>query len=214
MATTLRKLASQVIEILSGGDQNRDSQIDERMIFEQIRQLAAEAIMLKTLELRESGDRSVPQSYVASYQINQVQTDPATKETYFDLPDVPLALPYNKGIQRVFPYGRPQDRLIKLISATSSKFLKSGNLEKQKGYWLRGNSVRMSYKDKDSFPKGLVVDLVVPFPSTQDKDAQLPILPEHEGQIIRQVLQIYGVQSPKDDINDNNSEIRDAGNPK
>lgn len=205
MATTLRKLASQVIERLSGGDQSKDSQIDERMLYEDIRQSIAQLIKIQIFERRNEGDdRMVPQSHIATYSVN-IDTDTDNLEATFTLPDVPISLPYERGVTRVYPKKRPHEYLVRVPSRTVAKGLAAGYLEGKIGYALEGNKgYLLEYKDRlnEKLKKGLNVQLLVPFPTTQQADDQLPVTPDQESEIIDTVIQKYLFMPSQDRVND------------
>ncbi len=204
MATTLRKLSSQIIEVLSGGDQSKDSQLDDRMMYEHIRQAMAQLLKLEILDLRAQGDRTIPQLHVATYLVASVIEDTDSLEASISMPDIPITLPWNKGVVRIFPRAKPHERLIRVLHYNSSRGLPAGGLECQMGYFLKGNkAVLVNFDDKDKFPKGAIVELLVPFPGTQDVDTTLPITPEHEDQVKEIVAAKYRPRIPQDKINDN-----------
>jgi hypothetical protein len=200
---TLRKLAALHISDMSGGDQSKDSQIDEREVMLKIRQLMSELLMLKIFEKYNDGDRSAVAQYIASYDV-VVATESIYK--YSEIPEFFITLPSNRGIHRVYEKDKPRKEFIPLENPAVTQDLESANIYKNSYYYVEGMRI---YYTKLSNPnaKKVTMQLIIPAPDTIGKDDALPIIPEQQAQILR-LLKEQEIRLPKDYINDSNNASR------
>lgn len=200
---TLRKLAALHISDVSGGDQSKDSQIDEREVMLKIRQLMSELLFLKLFEKYNDGDRSPVAQYIASYDV-LIKTE--TIYRYSDIPEFFITLPSNRGVHRLFEKDKPRKDFIPLENPAVTQDLESANIYKNSYYYIEG--MRIYYtKLVNPNAKYVTMQLIIPAPDTIGKDDPLPIIPEQQSEILRQ---LKGIETtvPKDYLNDNNNAIR------
>lgn len=198
---TLRKLAHLFISDVSGGDQSKDSQIDEREVMLKIRQLMAEVLFLKQFEKLNSGDRSPITQYVASYDLSVADGDDFQTST---LPEFYVGLPNNRGVHRVFEKDNPRNDFLPMRNPAVTQSLETARIKGLNYYYVEGLTI--VYPRLNNSITDVTVQLIIPAPDTITKDANLPILPEHQSQILRMLKEDYAYV-PKDYLNDNNNEV-------
>ena len=199
---TLNKIASQIIRKLSGGDRSKDSPIERRDVVLRIRQVMAELLKLELYEYRNAGDRLPPGLYIATYSDLTITKDTDTEEKYVTLPEHFMSLPYNKGIYRV-AFSGSEVSMIRRNNPYVSNVLPSASLEGHQGYYVEGFRLYLDNPEEiNETKKKVTAKLLVPAPDSIGKDDSLPILPEHQAEIIRRVVNDMFSVAIEDKLND------------
>jgi len=202
MSITLRKLAREIIELESGGAQSVDSNLSELYVIQYIRQASNTVLAPRIYEKLASDDRSLLQLMVVTYTVTvQTQKYGQKAQKYITLPEFYMSLPFNKGLAAVAPVDDPTNHGIPRLSPAVSKDLPCADLDPgQFSYWNKGLNV---YFDNDGPILGKVlVDLVVASPDSVGPDDVLPIFPEHQTEIIKEVRMMLKTMAPQDRILD------------
>jgi hypothetical protein len=96
---TLRQIASVHQDRFSGGDRPNKSELSYQEIIFQIRSICNELIKPVYWEKQNEGDRSAITQCIASYEL-VLTNDPDC--AFVTLPDFYIALPFNRGVWRVY----------------------------------------------------------------------------------------------------------------
>lgn len=182
MATNRNLLAEQIQRIYS---RNIDREDVSRLDLREIKLLITQAVnFLIKPEIFQRGD--ISGCILASYDIAK-QTSGGCD--YITLPVVPVSLPKEQGIHRVYPQGCSTQAYIpiqtndfQIVQGTPSMYI-----EGQVGYFYEGHRI--------SFTKtvaAIVTVKLVVYDPVNDTDI-LPIPPEMEAQVIEFVLQQFGL---------------------
>lgn len=182
MATNRNILAEQIQRIYS---RNIDREDVSRLDVREIKLLITQAVnFLIKPEILQRGD--VTGCILASYDIAK-QT--ANGCDYITLPVVPVSLPKEQGIHRVYPQGCANQAYIpiptndfQIVQGTPSMYV-----EGQVGYFYEGHRISFTKTVADTVTVKLVV-----YDPVNDTDI-LPIPPEMEAQVIEFVLQNLGL---------------------
>lgn len=195
--STLRQIGQQIIRLESGGDPSNDSNLREGHVIKLARQVANRVVRAKEFEKLAGDDRSGLKLIMASYEVD-VQGDNPNK--YADLPCAPMDFLFDKGLV-VAPIDDPSDHFIPRHQPAVSRNLPCADLDPgQVSYWRKGLRV---YFDGDELELAKVlIDIAVVGPDDLDIDAQLPIYPEQEYEIIQLTREILRTQPAQDRVLD------------
>ncbi len=180
MATNYKLLSEQIRRLYSRGIDREDTspRIDDR----EIKLYVVQAInMLIKAEIANIGENV--DSVLGTYELSREGSSP---HFYVTLPVIPISLPKNMGIWRVYQSGCPWNPYIPLkhgdfdiAQGTPAQYL-----ETYVGYYQDGKRI---YFTKD--PTATVTaKLVVNDPAKISDTEVLPIPPEMEGMVIEQVI--------------------------
>lgn len=216
--TTLRKLSAQARKLLSAGTQPKDSKLRDRYVQEEIRQIAHKMMKLEFFTTKNDGGSDVYPLGIATYSNVTVQNDTTIKRNYIDLPAFPMNLPGGVGVQQV----RPQtgvvtnDRAMIPIMPHELELFSSllVGAEILKDQWcFEVDRDRILFTERNNktfltaFPGGKVeLKMVVLDPDQIDEDDNLPVPPEMEFDILKEVLVLHGYTPTQayDMVNDSN----------
>lgn len=96
---TLKQIASQFIDRMSGGDRKASSELTYPDVIFKIRSILNELLAVSYFPKYQEGDRSAITQCIASYELTLTNDADCA---FVTLPDFYLALPYNRGIHRVY----------------------------------------------------------------------------------------------------------------
>lgn len=146
-------------------------------------------------------------NWVSSYNDVQIKYDKSRKEYYSFLPVNVISLDSDRGVQRVFRDGHPEDEYLPLPRGFKSMFSGSiaKSLEGESGFYLAGNKI--IYVQNEDVDCKMCIDVVA-----QSEDIgmyeEFPIDSSATLQILTRALDIYKLQKgiPEDAINNGISE--------
>ena len=219
--TTKKKIAAQVIRLLSGGNPTKDSNLNEKYIMEEVGQVAHKLIKGEYYELKNAFDEPLQHTYIATYTNITVTNDTQRQRNYALLPARPMHLPGGLGIQEVSPYtGKPaiDVPMIPLMPHEISLFrgLNTG-MEIFKDSWCwepdRDRVWFTEMNDETLIDKSITaveMKLAVIDPAQVGETDELPVCPEMEIDIIREVLALHGYtgKEVQDLVNDDQAAIK------
>ncbi len=146
-------------------------------------------------------------NWVSSYNDVQIKYDKSRKEYYSFLPVNVISLDSDRGVQRVFRDGHPEDEYLPLPRGFKSMFSGSiaKSLEGESGFYLAGNKI--IYVQNEDVDCKMCIDVVA-----QSEDIgmyeEFPVDSSATLQILARALDIYKLQKgiPEDAINNGISE--------
>lgn len=215
--TTPKKLAYQIIRLLSNGTRPKDSNLNEDYIIAEVRQVAHAKIKGEFYQLKNEGENSISHLYIGTYSNVEVELDQDRERCYIDLPAVHMNLPGGLGIQEV----RPQtgdiatDVAMIPILPNEIELFRSLNVGSEifKDQWCfepSRDKIWFTECDNETLLEAGIeeveVKLVVLDPAQIGDNDTLPVPPEMEMDIIKDVLLLHGYnpQQAADLINNNN----------
>lgn len=204
---TLRKLAYQYLDTVSGGGMTNDSRIDERDVIIKIRQLMQEVLALNYFGKYQEGDRSAVSTYIASYQLTP-EIDKELKQTKVAIPEFYMSLPYNRGIHRAFFIDKPYKDFILQHSPGVSSNLPAGKVHGEVYAFVEGFKMvirNVNQEPGSQLPK-VVIQLIIPAPDSIGPEDMLPIIPEQQAEILRR-LRAEWQPIPQDLVNNGNKDM-------
>lgn len=195
---TRYRLAEQVFNLLEGGDPKAASSISINEIIISVGQVVNS--MLKT----DYFDRNVPMgemipngAVLGLYEGVSVTKD-GIGSSKCTIPVKPLSLPRNMGFWSIYPSGKPEQEFIPMQMGQNNMVRSQpmiNTLLGQVGYECLGETVRFN-KDLTEGEATATVDmrLVVMDMDKYDDYTMLPIPPEWEWNIIKEVYSVYSTQ--------------------
>ena len=206
MAATKRQLAEQNLRIIHGGDIHEDSQMDEREVWISIDQVRAKLIKHEIVANRKAGSFDISGDFISSFEDVVVQKD-SKKDLFFSLIPVKyVILPDDMGLYQVSFMEDQTSPLLRMPNGAVGMFngLQASGLGGRIGYWVEKDRIYYHNFDKRYDDSKMLLKLVA---STADFDAddELPIPSDREDELVRSVLELYGVHrdTPNDKSNDN-----------
>jgi len=198
---TKKRLAEQVMRIVSGGHLKPDRTIDIREVMLYIDQLRDKAAKLAAYEAQKMGNHSMDQSWLSFQENITVQAAGANGLEYIDLPVKILALPGGLGLYQVSPVDDMTDAF-KIIFAGQQGLLAGTQALAHTGNtycWAVGDTVYLINNGEVA-----VSALVVASSDSIAESADYPVPPEVEDDIIKEAVQMFGVmqQIPHDERED------------
>lgn len=215
--TTKRKLAAQIIRLLSAGTKSKDSTLSERYIFEEIQQVTHRLLRLSWFENRNLGNFDANHLMIATYDTVAVLNDDTRNRNYCALPAYPENIPGGYGAQSVRPLTgnvsvdvdmipiQPHELSMFRSLSVGMEILKDQfcwELDRDKIWFTERNNKTLLESDIDNLEvKMLVID-----PSQVEADDNYPVPPGMEFDIIKEVLALHGYTSKEvaDMVNNNN----------
>lgn len=216
--TTKKKLAAQIMRLLSGGNKTKDSNLNELYIIEEIGQVCHKLIRGEYFELKNAFDEPLQHTYIATYTNVTVTNDTQRQRNYALLPARPMHLPGGLGIQEVRPYtGKPAKDvpMIPIMPHEISLFsgLNTGMEIFKDSYCWEPDRDRVWFTEKndatliDNSITAVEIKMAVIDPAQVGTTDELPISPEMEIDVISQVLALHGYtgKEAEDLVNNDNS---------
>jgi hypothetical protein len=192
--TTLRILANQFIDDISGQSKTADSRWDEREVVLKIRQLLNEVMILAYFGKYQEGDRSAITQYISTYKL-PLQNDSDLNRAFVTLPEGYAALPYNRGIHRVFFKRDDENYKDVVISHNPSigQNTKAGRVPDVVYGYLEGFNVffRNLSVEPDDDPLTVVAQLIIAAPDTIGLNDPLPVVPEQVSEVMKRLMASY-----------------------
>lgn len=208
--TTLRKFSWEIMRILSGGQQSKDTEFDTRYVSELIRTAMNEVVPIEVIRKRsQADDRSAIRMYIASYPSIAVQYDAVTKRSYAEIPEFYQSMVYGRGVYAVSFNDKPHETMIQCLNPEATQGLRAANLETRLGYSVEGLRIwwdkKLGKTGKDA--EKVLIRLIIAAPSTIGLDDTLPIIPEQKAMIQDRVLAWLRDEGIQDKISDENKDL-------
>lgn len=218
--TTKKKLAYEIIRLLSAGPKPKDSKLDLRYVMTEVIQAVNASIKREHYQVMNDGQRQVTPLAIATYRDQPVLNDETFNRNYIDLPSFYIQLPGGVGLQSVRPQtgNASTDRPMIIVDAHEIDMVQGSlfSLEVLKDQWLvepdRDKLWFSEMNDQTLLDAGIEeveIKIVVVDPAEIGEDTNLPIDPATEFEVILQVLQLHGYsgKSATDLINNSNPNI-------
>lgn len=194
MATTIFRLAEEIVKVLNGGSIQLASNVSLNEVKIAIGQVANTLLHADYLQVNAKMKEVIPNGTVLGLY-ESVAVTKYNSVSQATLPIKPLKLPRNMGIWSVWQTDKPQTEFIP-IQMGQFNLLQSqpliNNLMGQVGYENFGNKLVFT-KDLTIPNQTVTVDMrlaIMDISQYGDWDV-LPILPDHEWQIKNEVIKLY-----------------------
>jgi len=200
---TKKKLAEQVMRVISGGHIKPDRTIDIREVMLFIDQLRDQAAKISVFNNIKQGDYSIDGDFITYHKDVTIVTDSDMNLRYMVLPENILALPHDLGIYMISPM-QNQDKPFHRIQGVGGglyRGMQSFENENNTYYWNIGKNVY--FKNVDVSVSELLVALVETSQSITES-AEYPMPPDLEGEVVQRAIEMFGVQKqiPHDEVED------------
>jgi hypothetical protein len=201
--TTKAKLAEQILRLYKGGEISSDNSLSLAEVKLLVGQTLNRLLKIERLQTQTQLGQEFPEhTSVATYTNLTVTQDFTTGEYYTTLPVYPISLPNNMGIWHISLLDDVDTPFIPIPSSSMGllKNLPTGAMQGMTGYEVNGN--RITFKTDYLFSsneKLLMRLLVVDVDSLTDYNP-LPIPPDMEDVVIKEVLTLLGAMQVQEDI--------------
>lgn len=205
MATTTYRLAEEILKFISGGDISAATNVSINEIKIAIGQVCNSLLKVDYMQVNGAIRETIPNGTVLGLYEN-IQVTKYGNKSAAALPIKPIKLPRNMGVWSVFPSGSPDSEFIPLQMGQFS-LLKSqpllNDLLGQCGYEVYGNQVLFT-KDltKEGTPAYVSMRLAIMDISQYGDFDILPILPEMEWAIKKEVIALFVTEGIADKLVD------------
>lgn len=202
MATTKARLAEQIRRITSGGYPSSTDRIQDEDIIAAIGTVANRVLKTDVLTTSFNMDgESLPSgAVVATYE--NIPLGRYGKHAQAKLPAAPMILPENMGVFAVYPHGEPENEFDPLPAGMYVTFSKERlvNPIATQTYTAEQGRIIIHADLVGGGVKSVDIKLCVFDMTLYGLDEILPVTPEHEQQIITEVMQMFGfeVQTVRD----------------
>lgn len=205
MSLTLKQIASLFIEQRLGGDRSTEDEMSYQDAIARARIACNRVLKVQYIDKLQDGDRSNIGSVIATYELT-VQND--TDCAYVTLPEVPINLAHNRGIDRVFQRkktnkGNPTKTEFTLVHNPATNLQSRTarypglNICWQEGFKLKFYNM---YAEPGQ-PVKMIVCLVVAAPDSIGESDPLPITADMQDLVLKAMLEIQTPVPPIADAN-------------
>lgn len=205
MATTKAKLAEQILRILNSGNPTNDNDIDIREIMLAIEQERDRLVRLRLFESLKLGDDTIPGDVISSFDNILIKKDHDKDMLYSELPGNPMSLPNDYGVWQVSYQKNQRDTFIRMPNGGMGLYgnLLASALGGREGFFVEGKKIY--YNDNVQCCGSKILLKMVLSSGAISDDENFPIPSDLEAEVIRNILQLYGMtkQMPNDEQNDN-----------
>jgi len=192
---TKKQIAEQAMRIIQGGNLKPDNSMDIREVMLHLDQLRDRRCRLDVLNNVKSGEYSVPDSYLV------IETGTVSSGTV-SLSRQTLELPYGLGLYQVGPTADLDEAYAIMPPGQRALLGGSAAMERQsKGFcWMVADVI---YFKNVSDSTGVTI-MYVPSSKAIAEDADYPVPPDVEAELLQELVQMFGVQqqSPHDELED------------
>jgi len=199
---TKKQIAEQCIRIISGGHLKPDRTVGIREVMLHLDQLRDARCRLDTLNNVKGGDYSVSEDYMVYATGLTTAADAVTGQEFVTLPSPVLDLPYGLGLYQVNPT-TDFEEAYGIVTPGHNALLAGGAAMERaaKGYcWLIGGKIYF----KNVANALDVTALYVPTSQGIAEEADYPVPPDVEAELLQQLVQMFGIQqqAPHDELED------------
>lgn len=210
--TTLGILSERIERLYKGGNPSDDSSLDRREIDRLVISVINQRLKMEHVSMNMvAGDLVPPFAMIATYE--GVAVTPYAKDAAYcvaTLPAQPIALPRNMGIWRVMQTGGIMTEVIPVRTSelaqlhyddtTNIKYI----LQDQLAYEPLGRDKILFYADDTVVGATVDIQLLVVDPSVIGEYDVLPLPPDMEMDVIKEVLTILGARTRFEDTTNDN----------
>lgn len=202
---TRYRLAEQIYNLLEGGDPAAASSISHNELIIAVGQVVNSKLKSEYFDRNVPMGESIPNGTVLGlYEGISVSKD-GTGYSKCTLPVKPLNLPRNMGVWSVYPSGNPGEEFIPLQMGQINMLRSQpmiNNLLGQVGYETLGETLRFTQDLTNNGTQSATVDmrLAILDMDKYDDYTMLPIPPEWEWDIVKEVYAMYSTQPIPDKV--------------
>lgn len=214
MVVTIYRLVEEIRKILLQGEIPVAANISYGEIKVSIGQVANQLLKVEHIQVNEAMGEKIPNGSVLGWYEN-IEVFTWNNKSKAELPIKPLKLPRNMGVFSIYPKYEESDNYeldkeFIPIQMGQGGLIKSqpmvNDILGQVGYEVFGNSVVFTKNIKGLYPNvKLAMRLVVMDVSLYGDYDPLPILPEQEWEIKKEVLKLYGIVGIADSLVDSST---------
>lgn len=214
MVITIYRLVEEIRKMLLQGEIPAAANISYGEIKVSIGQVANQLLKIEHIQANEAMGEKIPNGSVLGWYEN-IEVSTWNNKSKAELPIKPLKLSRNMGVYSIYPKYEESDNY-ELDKEFVPLQMGQGGLIKsqpmisdilgQVGYEEFGNSIIFTKDIKSLYPKvKLAMRLVIMDVSLYGDYDPLPILPEQEWDIKKEVLKLYGMVGIADNVVDSTS---------
>ena len=200
---TYGQIAEQIIILESGGDLSRDSELEMEDVILLVKQHASDLISKMFGEgFVSEGNVTPDHHFIQTYYDVAIQKDNARGIHYIEIPDVPMSLPENGGVQDIYPQNNFKKKFIQVESGQEG-FMEGilSNSELERAYTLERKRAVFYHLKKNSGKVTLKIISVHPLNVGRDTEFYFPL--EYQKMVIASVKAELATTKPMDKVNDN-----------
>jgi len=211
MVVTIYRLVEEIRKVLNSGNVPAAADISYGEIKVSVGQVANQLLKVEHLQINEAMGEKIPNGSVLGWY-EDIDVSTWNNKSKAELPIKPLKLSRNMGVFSIYPKFDTNDdyeldKEFIPIQMGQSSLIRSqpmiNDILGQIGYEVFGNSVIFTKDIKKLFPNiKLAMRLVVMDISLYGDYDILPILPEQEWEIKKEVLKLYGMGGIADNLVD------------
>jgi hypothetical protein len=201
--TTRAKLAEQILRLYKGGEVSSDNSLTLTEVKLLVGQTINRLLKIERLQMQaQLGDEFPDHTSIASYTDVVVKQDYDTGSYYATLPAFPISLPNNMGVWHISLLDDIDTPFIPIPSSSMGllKNLPTGAMEGQIGYEVNGSQVVLKGDYFFSNNEKLLIRLLVVDLDNLTDYSPLPIPPDMEDAVIKEVLTLLGAIQVNEDI--------------
>lgn len=214
MVVTIYRLVEEIRKVLLQGEIPAAANISYGEIKVSVGQVANQLLKIEHIQVNEAMGEKIPNGSVLGWY-EDIDVSTWNGKSKAELPIKPLKLSRNMGVYSIYPKYEVSDNYeldkeFIPIQMGQGGLIKSqpmiNDILGQVGYEVFGNSVVFTKDIKGLFPDvKLAMRLVIMDVSLYGDYDPLPILPEQEWDIKKEVLKLYGIVGVADMLVDNSS---------
>ena len=211
MVVTIYRLVEEIRKILNNGDVPAAADVSYGEVKVSVGQVANQLLKIDYLQINEAMGEKIPNGSVLGWY-EDIEVSTWNNKSKAELPIKPLKLPRNMGVFSIYPKfdvsdNYELDKEFIPIQMGQSSLIRSqpmiNDIFGQIGYEVFGNSIIFTKDIKKLFPYiKLAMRLVVMDITLYGDYDVLPILPEQELDIKKEVLKLYGMGGVGDSLVD------------
>lgn len=211
MVVTIYRLVEEIRKILNNGDIPAAANTSYGEVKVSVGQVANQLLKIDYLQINEAMGEKIPNGSVLGWY-EDIEVSTWNNKSKAELPIKPLKLPRNMGVFSIYPKfdvsdNYELDKEFIPIQMGQSSLIRSqpmiNDIFGQIGYEVFGNSIIFTKDIKKLFPNiKLAMRLVVMDITLYGDYDVLPILPEQELDIKKEVLKLYGMIGVGDSLVD------------
>ncbi len=204
---TRYKLAEQIFNLIEGGDPQAASSISFNEIIMSVGQVVNKMLKTEYLSRNMPMGEFIPNGTVLGLYENIAVSQYGTGRSKCTLPIKPMFLPREMGVWAVYQSGKPNQQFIP-VQIGQTNLLRSqpmiNDLLGQVGYEVLGETVVFTKDLTDSGTTTYTVDMRLAILDMDNYDdyTMLPIPPDYEWDIIKEVYAMYSTQPIPDKLVD------------
>lgn len=202
---TRYRLAEQIYGLIEGGDPAAASSISINELILSVGQVVNSKLKAEYFDRNVPMGETIPNGAVLGLYEGISVTKDGTGYSKCTLPIKPLNLPRNMGVWSIYPSGKPENEYIPLQMGQSN-LLRSqpmiNDLLGQVGYEVLGERIRFTQDLTNGGTENPTVDMRLAVLDMEQYDdyTMLPIPPEWEWDIIKEVYALYSTQPIPDKV--------------